>query len=150
MKLFNEALFLIRLKMVIAPITRVGKAALAGLTSEKYPKNAGECERENRMARLDAFGPRFEFTHGQTAKQTAEDSRLAQYRISVDSEPRDGDQWYKTQGSGGAGHAATVLLIPGRILLAENTSVSKRFRDARFLRTKNEWGTPDVVFRFPS
>ncbi len=119
-------------------------AAVFALTAAGFPTKAGWCQMWVRLVWEIVFGLRFDFLAKKSARLTALAARKSRYYIAPKDGSKPGDILFKGVPLFGFGHVGIRLL--GN-MVAENSTIHWDGKDARGLRTIEEFGKVWVILR---
>lgn len=127
----------------------LANAAIAAITDPEVEAGKGWCSRFVRQVSEKAFGKRYAYLFGSSAKHTSELFKAAGFAVEPDKDfkPQVGDILFKTH-AGSFGHVG-IYVGQGRV--AENSSTRLgRVQGAKGYRTLAQYGPYDRVGRIPA
>lgn len=133
----------------------IAEQAHKALTAPGYPTTNGLCQKFARLiVQATEVGHKYDDDFQKSSAKEAAEAMLAAhpnfvFRFTPGMVIQPGDLLYKTVGSGGFGHVGVYL---GSNEVAENSTYQwnkSGGKDARGIRTLNEFGAFQVVVRFP-
>jgi hypothetical protein len=139
--------FRLRLHTLPKQTNPTALAAVAALTSNDSPRDAGMCQMWARLAYEKGVGKLWEFAHMGKARLACLAFKNTRYVVPTRAELRGGDVLYKQGFTGGFGHVGIYL---DGAMVAENSTIHDTTGDARGLRTLKEFGAYTLAVRYPA